>query len=41
MIVERIIEVPVEKIVEVEIDVLIEKPVYVERIIEEDVIIET
>ena len=41
MIVERIIEVPVGKIVEVEIEVLIEKPVYVERIIEEDVIIET
>jgi len=39
--VEKIVEIPVEKIIEVPITIIIEKPVVEEKIIEEEILIET
>lgn len=40
-IVEKTVQVPVEKVVEVEVGVTVEKPIYNEVVMEEDLVVET
>ena len=41
VLVEKVVQVPVEKVVEVEVGVRVEKPVFNEVVLEEDLVVET